>query len=81
LIVIFISKSFQSRFEIISYCESEDYFLGGTAENSGMSPSSMVGWVKMASRNTVYGSPASIATWTVAMISPASTPRAVKPRM
>ena len=53
----------------------------GTAENSGMSPSSMVGWVKMASRNTVYGSPASIATWTVAMISPASAPRAVKPRM
>jgi hypothetical protein len=27
--------------------------LAGTAENSGMSPSGMVGWVKMASRNAV----------------------------
>jgi hypothetical protein len=32
---------------------SHDQEIGGTAENSGMSPSSMVGWVKMASRNTV----------------------------
>jgi hypothetical protein len=76
-----LSAASEHLLELLDSRRSSGYFLAGTAENSGMSPSSMVGWVKMASRNMVYGSPASIATWTVAMISPASTPRAVKPRM
>ena len=54
---------------------------GGTFEKREPSPSAMVGCARMASRRSVYGSPASIAVCTEAMTSPASGPIIVKPRM
>src|SRR5439155_9101406 len=53
-------------------------FSTGRAANRTVSPSAIVGCVRMASRNTVKGNPPSIAVCTTAMISPASTPNAVK---
>ena len=53
--------------------------LAGTLESSGPRPSAAVGCVKMASRRRVNGRPPSMAVWTAAIISLASTPRAVKP--
>src|SRR5688572_6646189 len=46
-----------------------------------LSPSAIVGCVRMASRSPAYGRPASIAVWTTAITSPASAPSIVKPRM
>jgi hypothetical protein len=53
----------------------------GTDENNAISPSTSVGCAQMASRSAVYGNPAIMAVCTEAMISPASTAKAVKPRM
>ena len=53
----------------------------GVDENKGASPSTRVGWDEMASRRAVYGNPAIMAVCTDAIISPASTANAVKPRM
>ena len=49
--------------------------------NSGISPSTNVGWVKTASCSAVKGSSAIIAICTADIISPAPTPKAVKPRI
>src|SRR5208283_4068615 len=54
---------------------------GGTFENSGPSPSAIVGWTRTAARSLQYGMFASIAVCTVGMTSPASEPIIVKPRM
>ena len=57
------------------------YLRAGTEEKSGTRPSASVGCVIVISRNTVYGIPAFTANWTVAMISPAPTPKPVNPRI
>ena len=46
---------------------------GGLANNPS-NPSAAVGWVKIASRNAVYGMPPIIAVWTTAIGSLASAP-------
>src|SRR5262249_34228188 len=55
--------------------------IGGTAANRLPSPSAIVGCARMASRNTVWDRPPSIAVCTAATTSPASVPSIVKPRM
>ncbi len=52
---VFPSHADISKLAVFVVSEVHVIFCGlaGTAENSGMSPSSMVGWVKMASRNAV----------------------------
>jgi hypothetical protein len=57
------------------------YLRAGTEEKSGIRPSASVGCVIVISRNTVYGIPALMANWTVAMVSPAPTPKPVNPRI
>lgn len=68
------------RASLVSLEFSRDFCgLGGEIfsacpENMGISPSTSVGWVSIASRSAVYGNPASIATCTAPSTSPAPTP-------